>query len=111
MDVVVKAHHCTVTDRFHDYVADKITRLEKLNQRAIRVEVEVSAEKNKRQHDTASRVEITLRTKGPVVRGRGIGGGEGRRLRPHSGQVDGSAAQGGGSSPGAPRIPSPDLGR
>lgn len=68
MDVVVKAHHCTVTDRFREYVADKITRLEKLNQRAIRVEVEVSAEKNKRQHDTASRVEITLRTKGPVVR-------------------------------------------
>ena len=34
----------------------------------IRVEVEVSAERNKRQHDQASRVEITLRTKGPVVR-------------------------------------------
>ncbi len=68
MDVVVKAHHCTVTDRFREYVTDKITKLEKLNHRVIRVEVEVSAEKNKRQHDTASRVEITLRTKGPVVR-------------------------------------------
>ena len=28
----------------------------------------VSAERNKRQHDQASRVEITVRTKGPVVR-------------------------------------------
>lgn len=68
MDVVVKSRHCTVSDQFRSYVDEKITRLEKLNDRAIRVEVEVSAERNKRQHDQASRVEITLRTKGPVVR-------------------------------------------
>jgi ribosomal subunit interface protein len=68
MDVVVKARHCTVTDSFRAYVDEKITRLEKLNDRVIRVEVEVSAERNKRQHDQASRVEITLHTKGPVVR-------------------------------------------
>jgi len=68
MDVVVKSRHCNVSDQFRSYVDEKITRLEKLNDRAIRVEVEVSAERNKRQHDQASRVEITLRTKGPVVR-------------------------------------------
>ncbi|MCW2809925.1 MAG: hypothetical protein JWP61_383 [Friedmanniella sp.] len=68
MDVVVKSRHCNVSDQFRSYVEDKITRLEKLDDRVIRVEVEVSAERNKRQHDQASRVEITLRTKGPVVR-------------------------------------------
>jgi ribosomal subunit interface protein len=68
MDVVVKSRHCTVSDQFRSYVDEKITRLEKLNDRVIRVEVEVSAERNRRQHDQASRVEITLRTKGPVVR-------------------------------------------
>src|SRR5829696_2517127 len=68
MDVVVKARHCNVTDEFRTYVAEKITRLEKLDDRIIRVEVELSAERNKRQHDQASRVEITVRTKGPVVR-------------------------------------------
>ena len=68
MDVVVKARHCNVSDQFHSYVDEKITRLEKLDDRAIRVEVEVSAERNRRQHDQASRVEITLRSKGPVVR-------------------------------------------
>jgi ribosomal subunit interface protein len=68
MDVVVKSRHCNVSDQFRSYVEEKITRLEKLNDRVIRVEVEVSAERNKRQHDQASRVEITLRTKGPVVR-------------------------------------------
>ena len=68
MDVVVKARHCNVTEQFRAYVAEKITRLEKLDDRVIRVEVELSAERNKRQHDQASRVEITVRTKGPVVR-------------------------------------------
>ena len=68
MDVVVKSRHCNMSDQFRTYVDEKITRLEKLNDRAIRVEVEVSAERNKRQHNQASRVEITLRTKGPVVR-------------------------------------------
>ena len=68
MDVVVKSRHCNLSDEFRSYVAEKITRLSKLNDRAIRVEVEVSAERNKRQHDQASRVEITLRTKGPVIR-------------------------------------------
>jgi ribosomal subunit interface protein len=68
MDVVVKSRHCTVSDQFRSYVDEKIDRLEKLDDRVIRVEVEVSAEKNKRQHDQASRVEITLRTKGPVIR-------------------------------------------
>jgi len=68
MDVVVKSRHCSVPDQFRSYVDEKITRLEKLDDRVIRVEVEVSAERNKRQHDQACRVEITLRTKGPVVR-------------------------------------------
>ena len=68
MDVVVKSRHCSVPDQFRAYVDDRITRLEKLDDRVIRVEVEVSAERNPRQHDQACRVEITLRTKGPVVR-------------------------------------------
>ncbi len=68
MDVVVKARHCSVSDQFRSYVDEKIIRLEKLDDRAIRVEVEISEERNKRQHDQASRVEITLHSKGPVVR-------------------------------------------
>jgi ribosomal subunit interface protein len=68
MDVVVKGRHCTVSDQFRAFVDEKITRLEKLDDRVIRVDVEVSAERNRRQHDQAARVEITLRTKGPVVR-------------------------------------------
>ncbi|SDR92002.1 ribosome hibernation-promoting factor, HPF/YfiA family [Microlunatus soli] len=68
MDVVVKSRHCTLPDEFRDYVEDKITKLEKLNDRVIRVDVEVSAERNRRQLDHGSKVEITLHGKGPVVR-------------------------------------------
>ncbi len=68
MDVVVKSRHCSVSDQFRSYVEDKITKLEKLDDRVIRVEVELSAERNKRQHAQGSRVEITVRTKGPVIR-------------------------------------------
>jgi ribosomal subunit interface protein len=68
MDVVVKSRHCALPEQFRSYVDEKITRLEKLNGRVIRVDVEVSAERNRRQLDHGSRVEITLHTKGPVVR-------------------------------------------
>jgi ribosomal subunit interface protein len=57
-----------VSDQFRSYVEEKITRLEKLDDRVIRVETELSAEKNKRQHAQGSRIEITVRTKGPVIR-------------------------------------------
>ena len=68
MDVVVKSRHCTVADEFRALVEEKLARLEKLDDRVIRVEVEVTEERNKRQHDQAHCVEITLRSKGPVVR-------------------------------------------
>ncbi|MGD7788108.1 ribosome hibernation-promoting factor, HPF/YfiA family [Propionibacteriaceae bacterium Y1700] len=69
MDVVVKGHHVTVTDAFRSYVEDRITKLEKLEHRAIRVEVMVSAEQSRRQTDRGCRVEITVKSRGPVVRG------------------------------------------
>lgn len=68
MDVVVKSRHCGLSDRFRDYVEDKITKLEKLNDHVIRVEVQVSAERKARQPDQGSRVEITVVSKGPVIR-------------------------------------------
>lgn len=68
MDVVVKSRHCSVAEDFRLLVEEKLARLEKLDDRVIRVEVEVTEERNKRQHDQAHCVEITLRSKGPVVR-------------------------------------------
>ncbi|MEU8225763.1 ribosome-associated translation inhibitor RaiA [Kribbella sp. NPDC048915] len=73
MDVVVKGHHCEVSDRFRQYVEEKLERIEKVDHRVLRCEVEVSREKNPRQHDRAMRVEITMYTKGPVVRAEACG--------------------------------------
>lgn len=73
MDVVVKGHHCEVSDRFRQYVEEKLERIEKVDHRVLRCEVEVSQEKNPRQHDRAMRVELTMYTKGPVVRGEARG--------------------------------------
>lgn len=68
MDVTVTGRHCNVSEEFRAHVMEKISRIEKISEKVIRVDVQVSAYGNKRQPDEASRVEITLRGKGPVVR-------------------------------------------
>jgi len=68
VDVVVKGRHCEISDRFRRHVEEKLTRLEKYDQRVIRVDVEVSQEANPRLSDQQVRVEITIRSKGPVIR-------------------------------------------
>jgi ribosomal subunit interface protein len=68
VEIVVKGRHCEVSDRFRSHVEEKLARLEKYNQRIIRVDVEVSQESNPRQSSQGVRVEITIRSKGPVIR-------------------------------------------
>lgn len=68
MDVLVTGRHCTISDDFRARVEDKLATIEKLKDRVVRVEVQVSAYGYKRQPDQATRVEITLRSRGPVVR-------------------------------------------
>jgi ribosomal subunit interface protein len=68
MDVLVTGRHCQIPDEFRTRVEEKIASIEKLKDRVIRVEVQVSAFGHKRQPDQSTRVEITLRSRGPVVR-------------------------------------------
>jgi len=68
VDVVVKGRHCEVSDRFRQHVEDKLARVEKLDHRVIRIDVEVSKEHNPRMADRAIRVELTMMSRGPVVR-------------------------------------------
>src|SRR4051794_23479229 len=68
MDIVLNSRHCELTDRFREHVEEKLARLEKHDHRVIRVQVEVEAERNPRQADRAVRVELTVFSKGPVVR-------------------------------------------
>jgi ribosomal subunit interface protein len=68
MDIVLNSRQCELTDRFRGHVEEKLARLEKHDHRVIRVEVEVTKERNPRQADRAVRVQLTAFSKGPVIR-------------------------------------------
>jgi ribosomal subunit interface protein len=68
MEIIVRGRHITVPPRFRQHAAAKLAKLEKLDQKAIRVDVEVSAERNPRQSDRRERVELTIRSRGPAIR-------------------------------------------
>jgi ribosomal subunit interface protein len=68
VDIVVKGRRAEVPERFRAHVNDKLAKLEKFAQRIIRVDVEVSKEPNPRRADQSDRVELTVHSKGPVIR-------------------------------------------
>jgi ribosomal subunit interface protein len=68
VEIVVRGRHVDVADRFRQHAAEKLSKMEKFDHRVIRLEVEISKEKNPRQADQCDRVELTCRSKGPVIR-------------------------------------------
>ena len=76
MDIVVKGHKTEVPERFRKHVAEKLNleKIQKLDGKAIRLDVELSKEHNPRLADRSDRVEITLRSRGPVIRAEAAAG-------------------------------------
>ncbi|MFI6506867.1 ribosome hibernation-promoting factor, HPF/YfiA family [Streptosporangium sp. NPDC050855] len=68
MEIIVKGRHTGVSDRFRDHVNTKLARIERLDHKLIRVDVEVSKERNPRIVDQRERVELTIHSRGPAVR-------------------------------------------
>ncbi len=68
MDIVVKGRNVEVPEHYRQHVADKLHKVERYDQKIIRVEVELSHERNPRQSDHCQRVEVTCVSRGPVVR-------------------------------------------
>jgi ribosomal subunit interface protein len=68
VEIIVKGRHTDVDDRFRRQVDAKISKVEKLDPKLIRVDVEVSKERNPRQAARRERVELTIRSRGPVIR-------------------------------------------
>jgi len=68
MEITFKGRHTSVPERFRRHASAKLAKLEKLDHNAIRVDVEVSTERNPRQADRSERVELTIRSRGPAVR-------------------------------------------
>ncbi len=68
MDIVVKGRHTEVAERFRGHAEEKLAKIGKLDGKVSRIDVEVCEEHNPRLADHRSRVELTCRTRGPVVR-------------------------------------------
>ncbi|MEU7861526.1 ribosome-associated translation inhibitor RaiA [Nonomuraea sp. NPDC049141] len=68
MDIIVKGRHTGVSDRFRDQVTTKLARIERLDNKLIRVDVEVSKERNPRIASQRERVELTIHSRGPAIR-------------------------------------------
>ena len=68
MDIIVRGHHIGVPERFRQHATTKLTKLAKLDQKAMRIDVEVSKERGSRQSDRRERVELTILSRGPAIR-------------------------------------------
>ncbi|GAA3946162.1 ribosome-associated translation inhibitor RaiA [Actinomadura viridis] len=68
MDIIVRGRHTDVNDRFRQHVDTKLAKIERLHSKVRRVDVEVSQERNPRLADQRERVELTIRSRGPVIR-------------------------------------------
>jgi ribosomal subunit interface protein len=68
VDIIFKGRHTDVLERFRSHATAKLAKIEKLDHRAVRIDVEVSAERNPRQAGRKERVELTVTSRGPAIR-------------------------------------------
>jgi ribosomal subunit interface protein len=68
MEIVVRGRNVVVPDHYRQHVAEKLGKLERYDHKIHRTDVELQHEKNPRQNGSCQHVEITCRTRGPVVR-------------------------------------------
>jgi ribosomal subunit interface protein len=68
VDIIFKGRRTDVQERFRRHASAKLGKIERLDSRAKRIDVEVSTERNPRQADRRERVELTIRSRGPVIR-------------------------------------------
>ncbi|GAA3751170.1 ribosome hibernation-promoting factor, HPF/YfiA family [Salinactinospora qingdaonensis] len=69
MDITVKGRRTHVSDKFRQHVETKLNKLSKWERKGMSVDVEVSKERNPRLANQRERIELTMRSSGPVVRG------------------------------------------
>ena len=68
MDVNVTGRHIKVPEDYRLHVLDKIGKIERLRDRVIRVDVQLAAYGPEQQPNQTYRTEITVLSKGPVIR-------------------------------------------
>lgn len=80
MEIIVQGRNAEISDRFKDYVADKLSKVEQFAPRAQRVEVEVTHEPHLAQPEVTEKIEITVIDKGPVIRAEAFASDRGAAL-------------------------------
>jgi ribosomal subunit interface protein len=68
VDIIFKGRHTDVLERFRRHATAKLSKIARLDSKAIRVDVEVSKERNPRQSGRRERVELTISSRGPAIR-------------------------------------------
>jgi len=68
VDIVVTGRHIDVPARLREHAEEKLAKVAKLSPKAIRIDVEVSRERNPRMAEICDRVELTCISRGPVIR-------------------------------------------
>ena len=68
MEIVVRGRNVVVPEHFREHVLEKLAKYERYDSKIHHIDVELQHEKNPRQHGSCQHVEITCRTRGPVVR-------------------------------------------
>ena len=68
MDIIFRGRRTGIQERFRDYATAKLGKIVKLDQKTISIDVEVTLERNPRQSAQRERVELTLNSRGPVIR-------------------------------------------
>ncbi|MFD0866235.1 ribosome hibernation-promoting factor, HPF/YfiA family [Tessaracoccus lubricantis] len=68
MDIVVTGRQCTISPELKELVTERLATIERLRDRVIRVEVEFQASEGTKNPSDAITVQLTLRSRGPVIR-------------------------------------------
>jgi ribosomal subunit interface protein len=68
VDIIFSGRRTGVPERFRDYATAKLGKIVKLDQKTISIDVEITLERNPRQSAQRERVELTVYSRGPVIR-------------------------------------------
>jgi len=68
VDIIFRGRRTGIQERFREYATAKLGKIVKLDQKTISIDVEVTLERNPRQSAQRERVELTLYSRGPVIR-------------------------------------------
>lgn len=68
MEFMISGRNVAVSDRFRQYAAEKIGKVENLGDKVQRVDARVTKHENVREADSSLTVELTVLGRGPVVR-------------------------------------------